>query len=446
MRLPERPLPHNVEAEQAVLGAIFIRPSIWPAVQSHLRLDEFFIPGHREVYDAMAAVADREMPLDLVTVGDELRARGMLPRLEGGEDYLMTLADSVPTAENVDHYVRIVRTTGGQRELIRLGGEIASRAYGNVDLERYYEEIARSISGLAVRSAASELSLIGDSVQAVLDEIEARSKGEVQGVFTGIAGLDALTCGFLPEELVIIGADPGAGKSALAEQAGLRLCIEEGGTCFYGTLEMSKNQLTERALAHLAEVNSFYLRSGKVSLNDARDLYDSGAVLRKLRFYVDAKITSVREFAAQARVWRARHPNEKALAIFDFLQLAGGGQGQNRAQQVGNDARELKALAKELKVAIIGVSSLNRDTKDNEKPPSKKSLKESGDVEFAADFVVLIWNKDGTKDGPVTLICDKSRNGAPGGWVQAHWIGRHYKFCDVDRDDHHEQQQMPLTA
>jgi len=447
MNLPDRPLPHNVEAEQSVLGAVFIRPSLWPTVESQLRLDEFFLPAHREVYDAMATVAHRQMPLDPVTVADELRARDVIRRLDGGEGYLMTLANAVPTAENVAGYVSIVRNAAAKRDLIRLCAETASRAWGEVEADRLVEEHSTLVSKLVVRSARNDLDLLGDSVAGALDAIEARGSGAVEGVKTGIFALDAMTNGFFPEEFVILGADPGAGKSALAVQTGLRLCVEEGGTCFCVNLEMSKQQLAERALAHLGEVNSFYLRSGKVSIDDTHRLYDAGSLLRKLRFYANTKVRSVREFGALARVWRARHPNDKALAIFDFLQLASGGNDrQSRAQQVADDARALKALAGELGLPIIGVSSLNRDRKDNAKPPTMKSLKESGDVEYAADFVILIWNKDLTKDGPVTLVCDKGRNGAPGGWVQAHWIGRHYKFCDVERDVEPEQQEMPLTA
>lgn len=437
-------LPHSVPAEQSVLGAVFISPRLWPTIASQLPMDAFFLPAHRVVYDAMVGVTHRRMPIDPVTVADELRARGELGRLEGGEDYLLRLAEAVPTSENIDAYVAIVRRTANLRSVIHLCAEASSRARGDVEDDLLVEDIQRQLSKVVLRNG-SDLTRLGACIPQVLADIEARQQIDsgIIGVRTGVRSLDLLTCGFLPEEMVIFGADPGAGKSALAVQAGLALCIEEGGTCFDGSLEMPSKMIAERALAHLAEVNSYHLRRGSISIDESKGLYSAGSVLERLDYYVADDVRTVREFAAKARVWRARHPKQRGLAIFDFLQLAAtSGNGSNRAQQVGNDARELKALARELKVPVIAISSLSRSPKDAAKaPPRMSDLKESGDVEYAADFVVLIWNPDGTKDGPVNFVVAKNRN-SPAEMVSGHWIGRHFRFCDFAQ----EPQQQSLIA
>ncbi len=429
-------LPHSLSAEQSVLGAVFISPRLWPTIASQLPMDAFFLPAHRVVYDAMVGVAHRRMPIDPITVADELRSRGELGRLEGGEDYLLRLAESVPTSENIDAYVGIVRRAANLRSVIHLCAEASSRARGDVEDDLLVEDIQRQLSKVVLRNA-SELRRLGDCIPQVLNDIESRRENDsgIIGVRTGVRSLDLLTCGFLPEEMTIIGADPGAGKSALAVQAGLLLCIEEAGTCFDASLEMPEKMIAERALAHLADVNSYHLRRGSISIDEARGLQDAGGVLQGIDYYVADDVRTVREFAAKARVWRARHPRQKGLAIFDFLQLAASsGNGNNRAQQVGNDARELKALARELKVPVIAISSLSRSPKDAAKqPPRMSDLKESGDVEYAADFVILIWNPDGTKDGPVNFVVAKNRN-SPAEMVSGHWIGRHFRFCDFARE------------
>jgi replicative DNA helicase len=431
--LADRPLPHDLDAERAVFGSVLIRPSVWPMVASHLPMDAFFLPAHREIYDAMVVVAGRGMPLDPITVWAEIKARGSAPRIEGGEDYVHDLLDATPTSENIEGYVDIVRKTANKRSLIRLCAETASRAMGDVDDAQLCEEHARELSRVVLRNAG-DLTRIGACLQDLFSDIEQRQKQQgIIGVKTGVYALDQLTCGFLPGELVIIGADPGSGKSALAVQAGLSLCIDEGGTCLDCSLEMSQRMIAERALAHMAEVNSYNLRRGKVSIDDWRDLFRAGKILEALDFYVESKITTVREFGARARVWRSRHPKRKGLGVFDFLQLAASsGKGNTRAERVGQDARDLKALAGELEVPIIAVSSLSRTPKDAAKePPRMTDLKESGDIDYAADFVILIWNRDQTKDGPVTFVPAKNRNSPAGEHVEGRWIGRYYRFCDI---------------
>lgn len=438
-RLP----PHSLEAERSVLGSVLMRPSIWTVVAGMLVTDAFFLPAHREVFEAMGHVERRGMPLDPITLGDELRTRGALPRLEGGEQYLMDLVHAAVIPDNYEHHARIVLGAWNKRRLIRLCAETVERAHGNIEAEELLENVAGDVSRIVMPSA-NDLVRIGDCVPAVLADVQKRievgpERAMTGRVTTGIARFDELTVGFDPGDLVIIGADPGAGKSALAVQAGLKLAIDEGGVCLCANLEMNKAQITERAIVHRARVNSFKLRRGELRNEEVADVLQAGRELVGVglpaNFYVEDKIQSVEEFEARARAVRARHPKEVTLGIFDFMQLAKtSGRMGNRAQEISEIARRLKKIAGELDMTVIGVSSLKRkQTEVSEKAPTMHDLKESGDVEYAGTTIILLWNRDRTKDGPVDLILEKNKKG-PTETIQAHWIGRHYRFTDWNGD------------
>jgi len=279
---------------------------------------------------------------------------------------------------------------------------------------------------------------LGECMDRVMVEINRRveigperaSEGRVR---FGVRALDELLVGCDPGDLVVIGGDPGSGKTALAKQAGLKLAIDDGGTCFCANLEMDRYQMAERALGHWAGVSSYLIRRGDLTREDLNSLYGARKAILPANFYVEDRISTVREFEVAARAWRARHPDLVGLAIFDYLQLADSAEhNATRAQQVAQDARRLKKIAGDLGVTVIALSSLRRDAKEaTEKPPTMKSLKESGDVEFAATTILLLWNRDGTKDGPVDLIAAKNKKG-PTATLPLRWIARHYRFADYD--------------
>jgi replicative DNA helicase len=435
----ERVLPHSVEAEKAVLGSIFIKPSVWPAVATVLIAESFFLPAHREIFIAMLELDRREMAIDPVAVAAELEARKAISRLEGGPGYLMDLAIGVPTAENVDHYVRIVRDNWSLRRVIAICSETASRAYGGLSTaDEIVEAHTQAITKIAV-SSAKEPTRIGDLIPAAMEEIERRAQlgpdKSFEGMRTGVKSLDDITWGLEAPDLVVIGADPGGGKTAFAMQAALISTMFDDWIGFVANLEMSKKQLTERTLARWSEINSYLLRRGDLKKQEWTDLYAAAQKVAKADLFIEDDITSMREYELRCRLWRARHPKKKAFGVFDYLQMAeasGDGRQQTRAQEVGGNARRLKKLAKELDMVQIAISSLNRDIKDvAEKPPTMKSLKESGDVEYAADTVILIWNKQGTEDGEIELLTAKNRKG-PKRNVAAWWRGKHYSFRDLD--------------
>lgn len=451
--MSDRALPHDIDAEKAALGSVFIAPErVWPIASTQLQTDAFFLPAHRDIFEAMAAAAAREMPLDPITVGDELKARGLLGRLDGGAGYLLHLASSTPTAENADAYIRIVHDCASLRRLIHVCGATMSRAFGgwaNLRVDEFIDEHMGDVSRLLMGATSTKLTRLGECIPQVMNDIAHRVEvgpemAAAGRVTFGLRAVDELLVGSDPGDLVIIGGDPGAGKTALAVKAGLKLCIDDRGTCFCANLEMSRYALGERALSNRARVNSFLMRNGRLGRKEMSDLVAAAATITgsahndhvPADFYIEDAISTVQQFEARARIWRARHPTQVAMAIFDFVQLAQGVEGahQTRAQQVGNDTRRLKKIAGDLNVTIFAVSSLKREgTEIAEKAPTMKSLKESGDVEYAATTILLLWNKG---EGRVELIAAKNKKG-PTASLPLTYVGKHYEFVDPDEGPMH---------
>lgn len=426
--------PHNLDAEKSVLGAILINPAIWATVAAMVGANDFYLPAHRDVYEAMVAVDKRGTAIDSLTVSDELRARGTLLRLEGGSAYLNQMAGAVPTAGNYEYYLGIVHELATKRRIILACADVMAQAYGPAASDDLLQDMAATTASLAIKSSM-ELVTIGNCMprifKAIADRVDKGPSAAVTGVRTGITVLDGMTCGFDPGDLVVIGADAGNGKTALAVQAGVNLAIE-GGVCFCANLEMGRDQISERILIRQARVSSYDARRGDLDQAAMRRIYKASGELEKIGFYVEDRVTSLRDFEWRLRACRARHPKERFMGIFDFIQLARdeGKRQQSRAEQVGVLAQKLKDLARRLDVVLIAVSALNREHKEDE-APTRKSLRESGAIEYAADTILLLWNKDKTSDGPVKLILEKNRKG-PTGTSNAHWTGKHYLFSDVE--------------
>lgn len=447
--MSERHEPHSLDAERAVLGSVLIKPQAWAVISSMLVADAFYLPAHREIWDGMAAIEKRQLAIDPVMIADELRARGALSRLQGGEAYLLELASSVPHAENVEHYARVVLDNFNKRKVLQLCALTQSRCYNEaLTADELIEGLAGDLSKV-VKETGKEPQRIGQVVPLAMAEIERRAAAgpeqSFSGMHTGVRALDEITWGWEAPDLVVIGADPGGGKTALALQAALIMTIEHGWAGFVANLEMSKLQITERALAHRARINSYLLRRGDLKLEDSKDLFAAARELDPADLYPVDDIATMREYELRLRIWRAKHPKKKAFGIFDYIQLAeeGGDSRQNRSQQVGGYARRLKKLAKDLDMVQIAISSLNRDQKDaSEKPPTMKNLKESGDVEYAADTVHLLWNPHQVEDGQIEIYTPKNRKG-PKRTVPAWFRGKHYAFLDV-YDGEPPQQQTSL--
>jgi replicative DNA helicase len=431
--------PHDVEAEKGALGSVFIRRTALDDL-ADLGTDEFFLPVHREILDAMRAVAHRGGGVDAITVYDEMRARDQHRRLDGGLVYLNELANATPTAENVRHYARIVHEKATLRRLQAMAAEVLSSVRGDFgDLASLLAETRRKLAAIDTGARVGTLTPFADIAESVLAEIEKRQIRfkETGDVVSGIArfgidGLDTAMSGIQIADLGIIAAETSAGKTALAMQA-LYGCVLAGGTGMAINLEMPKGQLAERALAHVARVNSSLLRTGQQTKGIWDDLNAAAEKLVKSKLYIEDDASTLPQICAKARQWRAVNREECAVLVVDFAQLirGSGERGLSRAQQVGIYGQELKALAKELKIAVILVSQINREGVKKSSRPSMFDLKESGDLENAADWIVIIHNQasEPTGDDPVKFYLDKNRNGAKAqreGW----WTGKHYRFSD----------------
>ena len=449
--------PHNLDAEKSVLGSVFIKPAAFDEVATGLQVDDFFLPAHREIFDAMLAIDKRRQPLDVIAVADELKTRGMLPRLEGGEGYLLALANAVPTAENVAHYARLVKEKATLRRLIAACAEVQSRAYGDFgDFDPFLDEAETLIFKVAQQNRRETYASTAEMMEEVLHNIEVRAaeRKAVTGVPTGFTKLDEYTAGLQRENLVIVAARPGGGKTSWAVNVAVHAAMKKIPVLIF-SLEMSKFELMERMLAGEARIDSARIKRGFLEYSDWKNKIHpaSGRLAEAPILIDDSSAISIMEIRAKARRFRSdpRYfpapemveggrppPPPLGLIVVDYLQLARGGGGRkedNRQQEIAEISRGLKALAKDLKIPIIAVSQLNREVEKREGRPKLSDLRESGAIEQDADLIIFIHREDmaagdGSDTGPTSvaeLIIGKHRNGATGA-VKVTFIKEYTRF------------------
>ncbi len=454
--------PHNLEAERSALGGVLLKPSAFDEVATTIGAADFFLPAHREIFEAMLALDKRRQPIDVVSLGDELKNRGTLPRLEGGEIYLGTLAGSVYTVENIQHYARLVKEKATLRNLIRVCAEVESRAYGEFgDYEQFLDEAETAMFNVAQQSRKESYSALSDHMNSVLEGIEARARDRrsVTGVPTGFTKLDELTAGLQPENLIVVAARPGVGKTSWAVNVAMNAAMGHNVPVLIFSLEMSKFELMERMLAGEARIDSNKIRRGFIEYSDWKNrIYPAGNKLAKAPIVIDdSPAPSILDLRAKARRFRAdpryfptgvqettgvnRPP--LGLIVIDYLQLArgtGGKTSDSREREIAEISRGLKALAKDLKLPIIAVSQLNRGVEKREdKKPQLSDLRESGAIEQDADMILFIhrdemFNIEGAQRGQADLIVGKHRNGATGD-VKLTFIREYTRFENYADDE-----------
>src|SRR4051812_20645282 len=456
---PGRSPPHNLEAEKSVLGSVFIKPSAFDEVATNLGTDDFFLPAHREIYEAMVAIDKRRQALDVIAVADELKTHGMLSRLDGGQSYLNDLANGVPTAENAQHYARIVREKSTLRRLIATCAEVQSTAYGDFgDFETFLDEAETKVFKVAQQNRRETYSATGDLMEEVLHNLEVRTseRKAVTGVPTGFSKLDELTAGLQRENLIIVAARPGGGKTSWAVNVAMHAALQHNIPCLLFSLEMSKYELMERMLAGEARIDSSKIRRGFLEYADWKNKIHpaSGRLASAPILIDDSSAISIMEIRAKARRFRGdpRYfpiqvipdngrppPPPLGLIVVDYLQLARGSTGrrdENRQQEIAEISRGLKALAKDLKVPIIALSQLNREVEKREGKPRLSDLRESGAIEQDADLILFIHRDDmangDTPDSAMPtaiaeIIVGKHRNGGTGA-VKMTFIKEYTRF------------------
>ena len=416
------------------MGGVLVKPLAFDEMATVLTADDFFLPAHREIFLAMMELDQRRQPIDVVSLGDELKSRGALPRLEGGQSYLITLANSVPTAENISHYVRLVKEKATLRRLIAACAEIQSRAYGEFgSYEEFLDDAETQIFKVAQQNRRESFQPVGELLGDVVNELQTRSmeRRQITGVPTGFTKLDEISAGLQPENLIVVAARPGVGKTSWAINVATHAALDHGIPVLIFSLEMSKFELMERMLAGEARIDSSRMRRGMIEYGDWKShIYPAADRLTKAPILIDdSAAPNILELRAKARRFRGNPKYFPAssdgrtplgLMVVDYLQLArglGGRREESREREIAEISRGLKALAKDLRIPIIAVSQLNRGLERREdKRPQLSDLRESGAIEQDADMILFIhreemYGTEGAERNKAELIIGKNRHG-----------------------------------
>jgi replicative DNA helicase len=438
--MAERTLPHNLEAEKSVLGAILINNHAFNQAAEVIDAQDFFRDAHRRIFDKMVGLTDRNEPVDFVTLTDELTRAGELDEV-GGPAYVSALTDGVPRSANVEYYARIVKEKSTLRRLIQASNEVLVRAYdAEEDAEDLLDEAERTIFSIAegrMRSGFVRLSELVDGGYAMLEQLQA-NRGLVTGVPSGFVELDEMTSGFQKSDLVIVAARPAMGKTSFVLNIALNAALEAGKTVGVFSLEMSKEQLFLRMLTSEARVDAHRFRGGFLGEQDYERLNGAFARLHDAKVFVDDTASAgILEMRAKSRRLKLEHGLD--MLIIDYLQLMQGrGRFDNRQQELASISRSLKILAKELNIPILALSQLSRATETrSDHRPQLSDLRESGALEQDADVVMFIYREEvyaaGDEDrrpeleGMAEIIVGKQRNG-PIGSVPLAFLKQYTRF------------------
>jgi len=417
----DRVPPHDLEAEMAALGSMMLDRQAVEAVVPIIQRSEsgwFYRNDHRLLFELLLDLYDRSDPIDLLVVQDELRRRGQLDEV-GGVEYIVTLAESVPSWDNAEHYARIVRDRGLLRDLIRCSGQITDSAYACAEPaglildaaeEKLFAVTERRVSGRAVG--------LGETLQAVYAQIEARKEGYLTGLATGFHEVDDLLSGLQRGDLVVVAGRPSMGKTAFGLNIAEHLAAEENKPTIFFSMEMSRNQLAQRVLCSRGKVDAQKIRRGMLAEEDIHTLGWVCDQLASAPLYIDdTPGMTVLELRSKARRFKRQFGIE---AVFvDYLQLMHAPSiRESRQQEISAISRGLKALARELEVPVVAMSQLNRASEAREgNRPRMSDLRESGAIEQDADVVILLHreeyfhpNKEELR-GIAEVIVAKQRNG-----------------------------------
>jgi replicative DNA helicase len=434
---PERTLPHNLEAEKSVLGAVLIHNEAFNNAAELIDARDFFRDAHRRIFDKMVTLSERGDAIDLVTLKEELQRAGELDEV-GGPAYIASLADGVPRSANVEHYARIVKEKATLRNLIHSANRILSEAYqAEDDADLILDGAEKAIFEIAEGRISAGFTPLRDLVQSSFATIEKlqEQRHAITGVPSGFQDLDEMTAGFQPSDMIILAARPAMGKTSfvlnVAQNAG-----KKGKTVGVFSLEMSKEQLFLRLLTSEAMIDAHKFRTGYLTEKDYGKLSHALGTLAELPIYIDdTPGIGLLEMRAKCRRLAAAHTLD--LVIIDYIQLMQGrGRFESRQQELTSISRSVKILAKELNVPIIALSQLSRAPESRtDHRPQLSDLRESGALEQDADLVMFIYraevyDKEETKPeelGTAEIIIGKHRNG-PIGSVRLTFLNQFTKF------------------
>jgi replicative DNA helicase len=420
--VPDKLQPHNVEAEEAVLGSLLIDPDAILRVSTFLDPADFYVERHNWVYEAIHDLHERREPADMVTLTDEMERRGQLGEI-GGPAYLSSLINATPTSIHVEYYARIIERTAVLRRLISAAGEIARLAYQDVeDVSEVVDRAEEIIFNVSSRRVDRDLHHIRQVLDKYYDRIEYlhQHQGEVIGVPTGLSDLDKMLGGMQRSDMLVMAGRPGTGKTSLALSIALQAARRHQKRVAIFSLEMSDEQLVQRLISAETGINSQRLRLGDIKEDEWPTFIQATNLLSRTSIFIDdTPAVSAMELRSKARRLYAEHGLD--LLIVDYLQLMQGDtRSENRQQEISFISRSIKGLARELNIPILALSQLSRQVESrHDKRPMLSDLRESGSIEQDADIVLFIYrdelyNPDTEFPNIAEIIVSKHRSGPTG--------------------------------
>lgn len=438
-----RILPHDLAAEQSVLGSVFISPDSLIFLADELVPDDFYKPANKIVFKSMLSLFEKGEPIDATTMGSALTNQGDISKI-GGITYIVELVNSTPTSKNVEHYAKLVKEKATLRKMIAdLSDSLSSAYQGDVSIDDIIAKTEKSMLDISNQNMGIGFRNVADILDTHMQMVETRSQtdGVVTGLSTGFVGLDKITTGLHEDNLIILAARPAMGKTALALNIAQYVAVKEKKPVAIFSLEMGAESLIERMLAAEGMVEGYHLKTGNLSVEEwSRLVHAQGNLYDAPIFVDDTAGIRISEIRSKARKL-AQEMGGLGVIIIDYLQLITGSKGENRQQVVSEISRELKILAKDLKVPVIALSQLSRAVEQRQdKRPMLADLRESGSIEQDADIVAFLYREayyqkeqaDSQEANNVTeLILEKNRHGSLG-TVKLYFHKEYTKFSSVE--------------
>lgn len=432
----ERTLPQSLEAEASLLAAMLLDNTVVDTVLQYLTADSFYKTAHREIFETVVSLYDKNQAVDLVLLIDELKRRGTLEKI-GGRDYLLELEASVPAVANAEYYACLIRDNAIKRGLVEAAVKIQKDTYENRDeVSLLLDKSEKLIFDIAQRRYQDKTRHIADLINDAFQRLENINdrKGRLTGLSTGFYDLDDQTCGLQPKQLVVVAGRPSMGKTSLVLNILQHVGAVEKLPVVLFSLEMSAEQIAQNLLCAYARLSNHKVRKGGIQNDEWRKLTTAAEALSPARMFIDDS-AGLTIMALRAKARRMKSQHDIKLLVVDYLQLMDAPGMESRQQEISRISRGLKSLAMELEIPVIAVSQLNRAVEmREEKKPRMSDLRESGSIEQDADLVLLLhregyYNKD-KNPRDAELIIAKQRNG-PIGTVRLTFLNECMRFESV---------------
>ncbi len=433
--------PNSVEAEQSVLGAMLLDKEAISTATEFISGEDFYREAHKEIFEAIVDIYNKNEPVDLITLTEKLKTRKTLDAV-GGITFLTNLMDAVPTTHNVKYYAKIIEEKALLRRLIKTSNDIISKSYSaSEEIVDIIDEAEKGIFNISLNRSTQGFTHVKNILNVNFDKIEELylNKGRITGVSTGFADLDEKLSGLQKSDLVLVAARPSMGKSSFMMNIVQHAAVRDKVTTAIFSLEMSKEQLTQRLLCAEALIDAHRLRIGDINEDEWVKLARSMGPLSESPIYIDdTPAISITEMRAKCRRLKLEH--NLGLIVIDYLQLMQGKSGgsDSRQQEISEISRSLKALAREINVPVVALSQLSRAPEMRaDHRPILSDLRESGAIEQDADVVMFLYrdeyyHPDSEKKNIGEVIIAKQRNG-PTGTVELVWLGQFTKFVNKEK-------------